>query len=275
MDARLPAMYGSDSVGGRPSIAQDKLMRTMLLQALHMHSVRSQRQLVEQIQYNLLFRWFVGLAIEDSMSDHSVFSKNRDRRIEHDAVTELFNASVAMAHRRGLRSGGHFGVDGTLNQGWASPKSMPRKDGSDDGPPPENWHGKPRSYEPHRSTSDPQSRLYRKSHAAPALPSYLCHVLSDYRHGLVVNVQASKAGGMAERDVAAQMLTDVAGSAVRVMVGADKAYDTRGFAKACRQIMVTLHVAQNTKRCGGSAIVRSWSTLPCPVAAPSPDGAGQ
>jgi transposase len=252
MDAKFSAMYEADIVGGRPSIAPEKLMRAMLLQVLY--SVRSERQLVEQIQYNLLLRWFVGLAIEDSVWDHSVFSKNRDRLIEHDAVTELFNATVEMAHTRGLLSGEHFSVDGTLIQAWASHKSMRRKDGSDDGHPPENWHGKPRSNETHESTSDPQSRLYRKSHAAPALPSYLGHVLSDNRHGLVVNVQASTAGGTAERDVAAQMLADVAGPAKRVTVGADKAYDTRGFVKACRQIKVTPHVAQNTKRSGGSAI---------------------
>lgn len=252
MDAKLVAMYEADVKGGRPSIAPEKLMRAMLLQVLY--SVRSERQLVEQIQYNLLFRWFVGLAIEDAVWNHSVFSKNRDRLIEHDAVTELFNATVEMANQRGLLSGEHFSVDGTLIQAWASHKSMRRKDGSDCDRPPEDWHGEPRSNDTHESTSDPESRLYRKSQAAPALPSYLGHVLTDNRHGLVVNVQASTSDGTAERDVAAQMLADVAGPGKRVTVGADKAYDTRGFVKACRAINVTPHVAQNIKRSGGSAI---------------------
>jgi transposase len=252
MDAKFSAMYEADIKGGRPSIAPEKLMRAMLLQVLY--SVRSERQLVEQIQYNLLFRWFVGLAIEDSVWNHSVFSKNRDRLIEHDAVTELFNATVEMAEQRGLLSGEHFSVDGTLIQAWASHKSMRRKDGSDDGRPPEDWHGAPRSNATHESKSDPESRLYRKSNAAPALPSYLGHVLTDNRHGLVVNVQASTSDGTAERDVAAQMLSTVAGPGKPVTLGADKAYDTKGFVKACRDLNVTPHVAQNTKRNGGSAI---------------------
>ncbi|HRD98553.1 MAG TPA: IS5 family transposase [Rubrivivax sp.] len=252
MDAKFSAMYEADVKGGRPSIAPEKLMRAMLLQVLY--SVRSETQLVEQIQYNLLFRWFVGLAIEDAVWNHSVFSKNRDRLIEHDAVTELFNATVEMAEKRGLLSGEHFSVDGTLIQAWASHKSMRRKDGSDDGRPPEDWRGEPRSNDTHESTTDPESQLYRKSNAAPALPSYLGHVLTDNRHGLVVNVQASTSDGTAERDLAAQMLADVAGPGKRVTVGADKAHDTKGFVKACREINVTPHVAQNLNRNGGSAI---------------------
>ncbi len=252
MDASFSAMYEADIKGGRPSIAPEKLMRAMLLQVLY--SVRSERQLVEQIQYNLLFRWFVGLAIEDSVWHHSVFSKNRDRLIEHDAVTELFNATVAMAHQRDLLSGEHFSVDGTLIQAWASQKSMRRRDGSGDADPPEDWRGQTRSNDTHQSSTDPESRLYRKSHAAPALPSYLGHVLSDNRHGLVVHVQASTAHGTAERDVAAQMLADVLAPGQRATVGADKGYDTRGFVQACRDIKVTPHVAQNINRRGGSAI---------------------
>lgn len=159
-----------------------------------------------------------------------------------------------MADKRGLLSGEHFSVDGTLIQAWASHKSMRRKDGSDDGRPPEEWRGQPRSNDTHESTSDPQSRLYRKSNAAPALPSYLGHVLTDNRHGLVVNVQASTSVGTAKRDVAAQMLADVAAPGKRVTVGAGKAYDTKGFVKACREIGVTPHVAQNLEGIGGSAI---------------------
>jgi transposase len=252
MDAKFSAMYEADIKGGRPSIAPEKLMRAMLLQVLY--SVRSERQLVEQISYNLLFRWFVGLSIEDSVWNHSVFSKNRDRLIEHDAVTDMFNETVEMAQRKGLLSGEHFSVDGTLIQAWASHKSIRRKDGSDDDRPPENWRGESRSNETHESRTDPQSQLYRKSQAAPALPSYLGHVLTDNQHGLVVNVHASQSDGYAERDVAAQMLADVAATGKRITVGADKAYDTRGFVRACREMNVTPHVARNTARSGGSAI---------------------
>jgi hypothetical protein len=161
---------------------------------------------------------------------------------------------MTLADKAGLLSKEHFSVDGTLIQAWASHKSMRRKDGSDDDRPPEDWKGQPRSNDTHESTSDPDSRLYRKSNAAPALPSYLGHVLTDNRHGLVVDVQASTSDGTAERDVAAQMLAGVADPGKRVTVGADKAYDTKGFVKACREINVTPHVAQNVNRIGGSAI---------------------
>jgi transposase len=252
MDAKFSAMYEDDIKGGRPSIAPEKLMRTMLLQVLY--SVRSERQLVERIQYNLLFRWFVGLAIEDTVWNHSVFSENRDQLIEHEAVTELFNATVQMANKRGLLSGEHFSVDRTLIQAWVSHKSMRCKDGSDDGCPPEDWRGELRSNNTHESMTDPESRLYRKSNAAPALLSYLGHVLTDNRHGLVVNVKASASNYTAERDVAAQMLADVAGPIKRVTVGADKACDTKGFVKASRELNATPHVAQILNRNGGSAI---------------------
>jgi transposase len=252
MDERFTTMYEADIRGGRPSIAPEKLMRAMLLQVLY--SVRSERQLVEQINYNLLFRWFVGLAIDDAVWNHSVFSKNRDRLIEHDAVTTLFNATVEMAEKRGLLSGEHFSVDGTLIQAWAGHKSVRRKDGSDDDRPPEDWRGEPRSNETHASKTDPEAKLYRKSNAAPALLSYLGHVLTDNRHGLVVNAQATEANGTAERNTAAVMLDDARIAGRRISVGADKNYDTQGFVRACRELGVTPHVAQNTQRNGGSAI---------------------
>jgi transposase len=252
MDEKFSVMYEADIRGGRPSIAPEKLMRAMLLQVLF--SIRSERQLVEQINYNLLFRWFVGLSIDDAVWNHSVFSKNRDRLIKHEAVTELFNATVNMAEQRGLLSGEHFSVHGTLIKAWASHKSMRRKDGSDDDRPPEDWRGEPRINETHESRTDNESRLYRKSNAAPALPSYPGNVLSDNRHGLVVNVRASQANSVAEREVAAQRLADVASKTRRKTVAADKAYDTKGFVKACREINVIPHVAQNLNRLGGSAI---------------------
>ncbi len=159
----------------------------------------------------------------------------------------MFNATVETAHKRGLLSGEHFSVDGTLIHAWASHKSIRRKDGGDDDRPPGNWHGESRSNETHESKSDGESRLYRKSNAVPALPSYLGHVLTDNRHGLVVDVQASTANGRAERQVAADMLREVSGSDVRLTVGADKAYDTRGFVKACREYNVTSHAIRSAR----------------------------
>lgn len=156
--------------------------------------------------------------------------------------------------REGLLSGEHFSVDGTLIQAWASHKSVRRKDGSDDDRPPDNWHGEKRRNATHASVTDSESRLYRKSSVAPAQLSYLGHVLTDNRHGLVVNVRASTADGYAEREVAATMLADVSRPGVRVTVGADKNYDTRGFVNTCREMKVTPHVARNTRRAGGSAI---------------------
>ncbi|WP_244130115.1 IS5 family transposase, partial [Burkholderia glumae] len=185
---------------------------------------------------------------------HSVFSKNRDRLIEFDAATDLLKATVETAHKRGLLSGEHFSVDGMLIQAWASHKSLRRKDGSDDDRPPENWHGETRSNATHESSSDGDSRLYRKSNAAPALPSYLGHLLTDKRRGLVVNVQASQANGRAEREVAVQMLRGVARLDRPITVGADKGYNARGFVQACRDVNVTPHLDRNTKRTGGSAI---------------------
>ena len=251
-DAKFSAMYQPRDRGGRPSIASEKLVRAMVLQVLY--SIRSERQLVEQINYNLLFRWFVGLAIEDAVWNHSVFSKNRDALLEQDLATELFNATVSMAQERGYLSGDHFSVDGTIIQAWASHKSLRRKDGSDNDQPPENWHGQRRSNDTHESRSDPDARLYRKGQAAPAQLSYLGHVLSDNRHGLVVNVRASQSVGTTERAEAEVMLADVASKGKRITVGADKGYDTKGFVSACRAMKVTPHVAQNTTRPGGSAI---------------------
>src|SRR5690606_30884936 len=159
--------------------------------------------------YNLLFRWFVGLSIDEAVWNHSVFSKNRERLIEHDAVTELFNVTVEMAGRRGLLSGEHFSVDGTLIQSWAGHKSMRRKDGSDNDRPQGNWHSQRRSDDTDQSTTDDESRLRRKSKAAQAQASTLGKVLTDTRQGLVVNVRASQSSGMAERDVAVDMLGDL------------------------------------------------------------------
>lgn len=168
MDVKFSAMFEADVKGDRPSIAPEKLMRAMLLQVLY--SIRSERQLVEWNSYNLLFRWFIGLSIEDAVWNHSVSSKNRDRLIEFDAVTDLFNTTVETAQKRGLLSSERFSVDGTPIQVRASHKGICRKDDSDDGRPPGNWHGETRSNETHDSKNDGDSRLYRKSNVAPALP---------------------------------------------------------------------------------------------------------
>ena len=252
MDEKFSSMYESDVKGGRPSIAPEKLVRAMMLQVLY--SVRSERQLVEQINYNLLFRWFVGLSIDDVVWNHSVFSKNRDRMIDNDIVIDLFNATVEKAKAADLLSGEHFSVDGTQLKAWAGHKSVRRKDGSDEDRDPEDWRGERRSNETHESKTDPDSQLYRKSNAAPALPSFLGHIATDNRHGIVVNVQTTKATGTAERDAAAEMLEAIAVRKQHSTVGADKAYDTKGFVKDCRDLGVTPHVAQNLTRNGGSAI---------------------
>lgn len=252
MNALFNVMYEADIKGGRPSIAPEKLLRAMLLQVFY--SIRSERQLMEQIQYNLLFRWFVGLSVDEPVWNHSVFSKNRDRLIEHDVVTIFFERTVKMAQKQGLLSGEHFSVDGTLIQAWAGHKSFRRKDNSDDGNPPENWHKEKRSNETHQSRTDPQARLYRKSQGTAAMLCYQGHVLTDNRHGLVVDVQASQANGTAERETAIDMLARVPGGMRRITVGADKAYDTKGFVQSCRQQRVTPHVAQSLARRGGSAI---------------------
>ena len=253
MTAEFEAVY---SRNGRPSVPPEMLLKALLLQILF--SIRSERLLVEAIDYNLLYRWFVGLNLEDKVWDHSTFSANRERLFNEDLARVFFERVKHTAGWAKLTSDEHFSVDGTLIEAWASHKSFKRKD--DDHTPPKgrnaevNFKGEPRSNDTHESKTDPESKLYRKSNAAPALPSYLGHVLTDNRHGLVVNVQASTSDGTAERDVAAQMLADVAGRAKRVTVGADKAYDTKGFVKACREIGVTPHVAQNLNRTGGSAI---------------------
>ena len=217
MNERFNAMYEADIKGGRPSIAPEKLLRAMLLQVLY--SIRSERQLMEQIHYNLLFRWFVGLSVDDRVWDHSVFSKNRDRLIEHDAVVMFFERTVEMAHKRGLLSGEHFSVDGTLIQAWAGHKSFRRKDDHDAGGPSGNWHGEKRSNQTHQSRTDPQARLYRKSGATGAILCYQGHVLTDNRHGLVVDARASLADGRAERESAIDMLARVPVRATRATAG--------------------------------------------------------
>jgi transposase len=243
---------------GRESIAPEKLIRALLLQVFY--SVRSERQLVEQLRYNLLFRWFVGLAIDDEIWNHSVFSKNRDRLLAHAVVESFFTEVMALADQKGLLSKEHFSVDGTLIQAWASQKSFRPKDGSDDQTPSgggrnaqADWKGKPRSNDTHESTTDPDARLYRKSHNTASILCYQGHVLMENRSGLVVGAVVSHADGTGERASALTLLDTVPGTHAKT-VGADKAYDTADFIAACRSRNVIPHVAQNIERRGGSAI---------------------
>ena len=243
---------------GRASIAPEKLMRALLLQVFY--SVRSERQLVEQLRYNLLFRWFVGVAIDDAVWDHSVFSKNRDRLLEHAVVEAFFTEIMQLADAKGLLSKEHFSVDGTLIQAWASHKSFRPKDGSNDQTPSgpgrnaqADWKGKPRTNDTHESTTDPDARLFRKSNNTASILCYQGHVLMENRTGLVVGAVVTHADGTGERAAALAMLDTVPGKKPK-SIGADKAYDTQDFIDACRVRNVIPHVACNDTRRGGSAI---------------------
>jgi transposase len=243
---------------GRAGIAPEKLMRALLLQVFY--SVRSERQICEQLRYNLLFRWFVGLAIDDAVWDHSVFSKNRDRLLENAVVEAFFTEVMRLADAKGLLSKEHFSVDGTLIQAWASHKSFRPTDGSDDQTPSgpgrnaqADWKGKPRSNDTHQSTTDPDARLFRKSFNMASILCYQGHVLMENRSGLVVSAVVTHATGTGERAAALAMLDTVPGEHAKT-VGADKAYDSQDFIDACRERKVTPHVATNDTRNGGSAI---------------------
>jgi IS5 family transposase len=223
--------------------------------------VRSERQLMEQVRYNLLYRWFIGLAIDDAVWDHSTFSKNRDRLMAHAVVERFFTEVMSLADRQGLLSKEHFSVDGTLIQAWASQKSFVPKDG-DDGPggagsggrnAPANWRGKSRSNDTHASITDPDARLFRKSDNTTAILSYQGHVLMENRSGLVVGAVVTHADGRGERAAALAMLDTLPGKHPKT-IAADKAYDTRDFIAACRQRRVTPHVASHQTRFGGSAL---------------------
>jgi transposase len=247
MDTTFSRMYAET---GRESIPPEQLLRGLILQTLY--GLRSERLLCEQLGYNLLFRWFVGLTLESRPWDHSTYTKNRDRLIDHDVVRELFDRVLEQARVQGLLSSEHFSVDGTLIRAWASQRSFVPKDGP---PPPSsgsprnpevNFKGQKRSNDTHRSTTDPDSRLATKSSKTAAVPAYMGHVLTENRSGLVVDARLTEANGTAEREAALAMLGDLPG-ATRKTVGADKAYDTADFVAGCRELNVTAHVAQNVK----------------------------
>lgn len=229
---------------GRPSIPPERLFRGLLLQVFY--SIRSERLLMEQLDYNLLFRWFVGLEIDEPVWNHAVFSKNRDRLLNHE-VAQSFFASVK-ARAAELMSDEHFTVDGTLVEAWASQKSFRRKDSdgpnSGDGA---DFHGEKRSNETHESKTDPEARLYKKAAGQPARLCYLGHVLVENRNGLIAAAMATQADGLAERDAALLMLNELTtGRTSRITIGADKAYDTHDFVQTVRELGVTPHVTQNT-----------------------------
>ena len=244
LSRRFNTLYSST---GRPSVPPEKLLRTLLLQVLY--TVRSERLLLEQLDYNLLFRWFVGLNMDDPVWDATVFSKNRERLLKGDVAQAFFEQVLKLARQKDLLSDEHFTVDGTLIEAWAGQKSFHKKDtpsgpGADDpGNPTVDFHGDKRRNQTHQSKTDPEARLYKKGPGKEAKLSYQGHVLMENRHGLVTETRLTQATGTAEREAALEMVEQIVGQ--RVTVGADKAYDTRDFVEHLRELNATPHVAQN------------------------------
>ena len=240
IDGAMEKMYAE---GGRPSIAPEKLLRALLLQMLY--SVRSERMLMEQMQYNLLFRWFVGLNMDEAVWDATVFTKNRDRLLEGDIAQEFFQAVLEQARHKQLLSDEHFSVDGTLLEAWAGDKSFRNKPN-----PPEQGTGSRGEIlwnDTHASTTDPEARKYRKSRGAAFKLVHMGHVLSENQNGLAIGVRVTVASPKAERDTALEMLGAVCGKR-RKTVGADAGYDERDFVAGARALGVTPHVSPHTRR---------------------------
>jgi transposase len=244
---RLSPRFGSMYVNfGRPSIPPEKLLRALLLQALY--TIRSERQLMEQLDFNLLFRWFVGLGIDDPVWSPTTFTKNRDRLLDGEIATAFFEAVLIHADTARLLSHEHFTVDGTLLEAWASQKSFKRRD-----TPPEppagsgnasvNFRGERRTNATHQSTTDPDARLYKKGVGRPAQLAYGGHLLMENRSGLIVNACVLPADGYGERDAALMLTEALAGG--RVTLGMDKGYDYPAFIAELRHMAITPHVAQN------------------------------
>lgn len=247
---RLSPRFGTLYINfGRPSIPPEQLLRALLLQALY--TIRSERQLMEQLDYNLLFRWFVGLGMDDAVWSPTTFSKNRDRLLDGDIAAAFFDAILIHADSAGLLSDEHFTVDGTLLEAWASQKSFrsrdqdPPTDGG--GNPTVNFHGQRRTNATHQSTTDPDARLYKKARGREARLGYLGHVLMEHRSGLIVKTTVTPADGYGERDAALVMIEGVPGRH-RITVAGDKGYDTRDFVAGLRAMHVTPHLAQYTGR---------------------------
>ena len=254
MSRRFDRMYAQT---GRPSIPPEKLLRAQLIQMLY--SVRSERLLMEEIDYSLLFRWFVGMNLDEPVWDVTVFTKNRDRLLDGDVARDFLCEVVNQAREKNLTSDEHFTVDGTLIEAWASLKSFQRKDKTNSAPPDDpgnptvDFHGEQRLNQTHESKSDPQAQLARKGKGKEAKLSYSGNLLVENRNGLIVSSRVWEATGIAERYAALEMLQEVSGIR-RVTVGGDKGFDTADFVRECRNLRMTPHVAQNLGRRGGSAI---------------------
>jgi transposase len=239
---------------GRPSIPPEMLLRAMLLQAFY--SVRSERQLMERLEFDLLFRWFVGLGVDDPAWDHSSFTKNRDRLLDGEIAAKFLAAVLAQPQVKRLLSTDHFSVDGTLIEAWASMKSFRPKDGDDAGAPPSSggrnvevdFKGQKRSNETHQSTTDPEARLYRKGSGMEAKLCFIGHTLMENRSGLIVDTRLTTADGHGERNAALSMIEPRADRPKAISLGADKAYDAEDFVNELRSMNVRAHVAQNTNR---------------------------
>jgi transposase len=246
LDSELTAMYAT---GGRPSVPPEQLLKATVLMALY--SIRSERAFCERLNYDLLFKWFLGMRIDERAFDATTFSKNRQRLLDHEIADRFFAAVVAQARLRRYVSSEHFSVDGTLLEAWASHKSFRPKDGPA-GPPAAgrnaeaNFHGERRTNETHQSTTDPEARMARKSNATAAKLSYAGHLLMEHRNALIVDIDLTEATGHAERDAAIGMLRRQPARARRRTVAGDKGYDTAAFVAEARGLGFTPHVAPNT-----------------------------
>jgi transposase len=246
LDGIFTEMYAAT---GRPSVPPENLLKASVLMALY--SIRSERAFCERLNYDLLFKWFLGVRIDEPAFDASTFSKNRQRLLAHAVADEFFAAVVRQAKLRRYLSSDHFAVDGTLLEAWASHKSFKPKDQPPSGPAAGRnaevaWHGERRSNDTHASTTDPEARLYRKSNATAARLCYLGHLLMEHRNALIVDADLTTASGYAEREAAVAMLGRLPASARRRTVAGDKGYDVAGFVAEVRQMGFTPHVAPNT-----------------------------
>lgn len=253
LSPRFDRLY---STTGRPSIPPEQLLRALLLQMLY--SIRSERLLMEELDYSVLYRWFVGLSLDDPIWDATTFTKNRDRLLDGDVADAFFAEVLAAIKVEGRLSDEHFTVDGTLLEAWASHKSFKAK-GRDQTPPDDpknpavNFHGQTRRNDTHQSTTDPDARLYKKATGREAKLAYLGHLLTENRHGFIVDTAVTDASGTAERDAAITMLGELPLTRRRITVAADKLYDRRAWVAAVRRMRITPHVAQYAGA-GGSAI---------------------
>lgn len=244
------------AAGGRPSIPPERLLKSMLLIALY--SVRSERMFAERLRYDLLFKWFLDMDMTEEPFDASSFSRNRDRLLEHEVAHRFLQAIVARAKKARLMSSEHFSVDGTLIESWASMKSFRPKDEDDDDRGDGNgwgdFKGQSRSNDTHESKTDPDSKLYRKGHGREAKLAYIGNVLMENRNGLVVDMNVVTASGTAETSAALDLVASALPTSHQITLGADKAYDTRGFVESARDLGITPHVAQNQHARRSSAI---------------------